>query len=36
MPWMLGGLDLRVIEPAAYEAADQVNAALFDLLALPP
>jgi pimeloyl-ACP methyl ester carboxylesterase len=34
-----GGLDLRVIEPAGhwvtYEAADQVNAALFDLLALP-
>jgi pimeloyl-ACP methyl ester carboxylesterase len=33
------GLDLRVIEPAGhwvtYEAADQVNAALFDLLALP-
>lgn len=34
-----GGLDLRVIEPAGhwvtYEAADQVNAALFDLLTLP-
>jgi pimeloyl-ACP methyl ester carboxylesterase len=35
-----GELDLRVIEPAGhwviYEAADQVNAALLDLLALPP
>jgi pimeloyl-ACP methyl ester carboxylesterase len=33
------GLDLRVIEPAGhwvtYEAADRVNAALFDLLARP-